>query len=187
LVVQRGGVRRRVGAQRKGGREGAGGAGAGDRGGLSMGAPDRDRAEDLVQDALAAVVRRPPDPLTDEVVRAWLRTTMTRMYLRRRHRALLEARALIRHGSPADTAHPWSAETEDLLRSLTLLSPRQRACVTLRYLEDLSEQQVAEQLGLRTGTVKAHLAQAREKLRGGLTPGAASRHHAGELFDPGGS
>jgi RNA polymerase sigma-70 factor (ECF subfamily) len=45
------------------------------------------------------------------------------------------------------------------------LSAQQRACVFLTYWEDLSPVQVAEHLDIAEGTVKAHLARARSRLR----------------------
>jgi RNA polymerase sigma factor (sigma-70 family) len=43
---------------------------------------------------------------------------------------------------------------------LTVLSPRQRAAVVLRYYEDLPEAEIATLLGCRPGTVKSTLARA---------------------------
>lgn len=45
------------------------------------------------------------------------------------------------------------------------LSAQQRACVFLTYWEDLAPAQVAERLAIAEGTVKAHLARARDRLR----------------------
>ena len=44
------------------------------------------------------------------------------------------------------------------------LPERQRACVVLRYLEDLSEAEVARVLDIPLGTVKSQLSRARSKL-----------------------
>lgn len=129
---------------------------------------DAHEAADLVQDALVAALRRPPQPLTPDAMRAWLRTVMFRLYLRGRRRAVREARAVLRLGHPVPETIELSDDTREVIAALERLSPRQRACITLRYLEDLSEQQVALALGVRLGTVKAHLAQARERLRGTL-------------------
>jgi RNA polymerase sigma-70 factor (ECF subfamily) len=49
--------------------------------------------------------------------------------------------------------------------ALRRLSPRQRAVFVLRHYEGLSLEEIASQLALRVGTVKAHLARAIGNLR----------------------
>lgn len=49
--------------------------------------------------------------------------------------------------------------------ALDRLSPRQRAVFTLRHFEDCPLEEIAGQLGLDVGTVKAHLARAVARLR----------------------
>jgi RNA polymerase sigma factor (sigma-70 family) len=58
---------------------------------------------------------------------------------------------------------------DEVRRALATLSPRQRACVVLRYYEDLSVVEIADELGCAEGTVKRHLADARTKLALQLT------------------
>lgn len=50
-------------------------------------------------------------------------------------------------------------------RLLLELSPQQRAVVVLRHLEDRSEAECAEILGITTGSVKAYLSRALDRLR----------------------
>jgi RNA polymerase sigma-70 factor (ECF subfamily) len=52
-----------------------------------------------------------------------------------------------------------------LADALDQLSPRQRAVFTLRHFENYALEEIASQLGLDVGTVKAHLARAVAKLR----------------------
>jgi RNA polymerase sigma-70 factor (sigma-E family) len=47
------------------------------------------------------------------------------------------------------------ARRDEVLEALRTLAPRQRACVVLRYYEDLSVEETAEILGCAEGTVKS--------------------------------
>lgn len=138
-------------------------------------------ADDLTQDAILRLIRRPPKPLTQEVARAWLRTAITRLFLSGKRRLARETKAFIRlHAHASEAAAPDARRpSDDVMRALERLSPKQRACVVLRYLEDLSEHDVARALGMRHGTVKAHLAKARARLRDAL----ADPNETGEAED----
>jgi RNA polymerase sigma-70 factor (sigma-E family) len=52
-----------------------------------------------------------------------------------------------------------------LMRALADLPPRQRACVVLRYFEDLSVEDTAQVLGCSEGTVKSQTSRALGSLR----------------------
>jgi RNA polymerase sigma-70 factor (sigma-E family) len=54
---------------------------------------------------------------------------------------------------------------EALIDALRDLAPRQRACVVLRYFEDLSVEDTAHLLGCSEGTVKSQTARALDSLR----------------------
>ena len=53
----------------------------------------------------------------------------------------------------------------DVVQALSRLSARQRACVVLRYFEDLTVRDTAEVLGCTEGTVKSQTARALDALR----------------------
>lgn len=57
------------------------------------------------------------------------------------------------------------ADRDEVLSALIQLGPRQRACVVLRYYEDLSVEQTADLLGCSAGTVKSQAARGLETLR----------------------
>lgn len=52
--------------------------------------------------------------------------------------------------------------------ALTRLPPQARRCALLRYQQGLKYREIADLLELSVGTVKSHLAQAKERLRGEL-------------------
>jgi RNA polymerase sigma-70 factor (ECF subfamily) len=135
-------------------------------------------AEDLVQEALIrvfTVIRRPATADQDVGAgreEAYVRRAILNLYLdgyRRRRRW-----AAIRHlvGQQDTTAGPEFAGPErlDVGHALDALAPRQRACVVLRYYADLSVQQIADDLGVTTGTVKRHLHDASTRLAVSLAP-----------------
>lgn len=54
---------------------------------------------------------------------------------------------------------------EEVWSTLGRLSPRQRAAIVQRYYLEMSEAEMATEMGIAPGTVKWHLHQARERLR----------------------
>ena len=56
-------------------------------------------------------------------------------------------------------------ERAAVVQALTGLPPRQRACVVLRYYEDLPVAEVAALLGVNEGTVKSQTARALATLK----------------------
>ena len=55
-------------------------------------------------------------------------------------------------------------EEMDIYRGLSLLKETERTCITLRYMEDLSVDEIADITGMPSGTVKSHLSRGKEKL-----------------------
>ena len=61
-------------------------------------------------------------------------------------------------------------ERLDLMRALAGLSPKARAVIALRFLDDLSVAEVARVLDLPEGTVKSQTARALDRLQAVLAP-----------------
>lgn len=120
---------------------------------------DRDLAEDLAQEALARAFQRWRK--IEGYDEAWtVRVTTNLVIGRWRRRDDVANR--IENGAAADLG---VAERLDLIRALRELPRRQREVVALRYLGDLSERQVATQLGCSPGTVKQHAHRGLKALR----------------------
>lgn len=58
----------------------------------------------------------------------------------------------------------------EIQRAITRLSPKMRAITVLRYVENLSYEEIAEALQISIGTVKSRLARAHQALDRELTP-----------------
>ncbi len=53
-------------------------------------------------------------------------------------------------------------------RAILALPRGQRACIALRFYEDMTEQEIANTLGVSVGTVKTQLHRAMQRLREAL-------------------
>ncbi|MFI0351883.1 SigE family RNA polymerase sigma factor [Actinomadura sp. 9N407] len=129
---------------------------------------DRHLAEDLLQVAYERVARRWKRVAAGEP-EAYARKILVNLAIdehRRRSR-----RRDFPVGSPADVERLAAVSADgpalgsDLDEILRALPVKQRAVVVLRYWCDLSEQEIAEALGISRGTVKSHTARAMTALR----------------------
>lgn len=125
---------------------------------------EQSSAEDLVQDALVKVAER-WTRLRHEAPDAYARRVIYNGAVSRwrRHRREAPTAALPEAGVQGGN-EAWIAGA-DVRAALQALTPRQRAVLVLRYYEDLSEQQIAETLGVSTGTVKSQAHTALRRLR----------------------
>lgn len=121
----------------------------------------QDVAEELVQETF---LRAAPalSRLADEEIGPYLRATSMNLWRNRLRRLALERRV-----RPLKRADPQvSVEDRDVVWSaIRRLPARQRACVVLRYYEDLTERQTAAVLRCSVGTVKSQTSRALAFLR----------------------
>ncbi|NTW42282.1 MAG: sigma-70 family RNA polymerase sigma factor [Cellulomonadaceae bacterium] len=128
-------------------------------------------AEDLLQDALVKtfVRARSADLGSAE---AYLRRVMVTTCIdgaRRRDQWVRVRHLLVGRGRDEGHADQVVAR-RDVQAALDGLTRRQRACVVLRFWDDLTVREIAEQLGVADGTVKRYLSVAVARLSEVLGP-----------------
>lgn len=133
----------------------------------SLYAADRAAAEDLVQDALVRVFARTRNlrtvPAAEQYVRRAIRTAF--LDRSRKDRTWRGNQHLLVHPAAADGPERSVPAVLDVRAALTRLSPRERACVVLRFYDDLTVAQIAAEIGVSAGSVKRYLSEGTAKLR----------------------
>jgi RNA polymerase sigma-70 factor (ECF subfamily) len=143
---------------------------------------DRATAEDLVQDVFLTVWRNAGqfDPARGSVRPSIMQIAHYRLLneLRRRSRQpdiVADPEGLVLAGIAADRPSPAEATWEQRRRTvlqaaLDELPPPQREALSLAFLDDLTHEEVAAELGLPLGTAKTRIRAGLQKLRGSLGP-----------------
>ncbi|MBW2451422.1 MAG: RNA polymerase sigma factor, partial [Deltaproteobacteria bacterium] len=141
---------------------------------------NRDDAEEIAQEAFLRLHRALPNFRGDSRLQTWLYRTTTRLAIDHLRRERLRRRwFVLRKANNDPDPTDWVADpnrlpeeavaTEQAMRQLQQflkqLSPRQQAVFVLRHYEGLSLDEIADHLGLETGTVKSHLHRAVSHLR----------------------
>ncbi|MDH6180534.1 RNA polymerase sigma factor (sigma-70 family) [Microbacteriaceae bacterium SG_E_30_P1] len=127
---------------------------------------DRDEASDLVQDALVKTFGRLRNGFSIASAEAYVRRTILNSYLDAGRRVSRWRRIAHLEATPEqDDARTGGVDSHiDVQAELRKLAPRERACVVLRYYEDLKVDDIAEWLGISPGAVKRYLSDALAKL-----------------------
>jgi len=137
---------------------------------------DWDRAADVAQEALIRMYVAWPRLDRERSLLGYARRTAVRIAIdQARKRSSREVPTLDLVDATTDDVTSQVTDRVLLMAALADLPPRQRACVVLRYYEDLSVDAVAQTLGCRAGTVKSQTARGLDALR------AAYARHGGEL------
>ena len=131
-------------------------------------------AEEAAQDGFVKAWRALPRFRAGAPFRPWLLAIVANEARTRRRaagrRAAWTARAAQAAGPPGVAGDPAAAvlvreRAAELQSALAALDERDRTVLTLRYLLDLSERDMAAVLGCRPGTVKSRLSRALERMR----------------------
>lgn len=124
---------------------------------------DQAAAEDLVQEAFARVSTA-AGRLEEDGLPAYARRTVLNLHTSAFRRRRLEQR-ILRLIRPKDPHESDIAGALDMRRALLLLPLRQRACLALRYYEDMKESQIASAMEMSLAAVKKDIERAKRKLR----------------------
>jgi len=127
---------------------------------------EREAARDVVQEAWLAIVRglhRLEDPAQ---FRAWAYRIVRHKCVDWTRRRVTQRKATHAATARADAAPPRpSDEIARLRAAMARLPQEQRAILALRYVDDLSLDEIARVFGIPRGTVKSRLYHARQRLK----------------------
>ena len=118
---------------------------------------DRSSAEDLVHDAVVRTFGRPRSFPSLNAADAYVRRAIVSTFVdgvRSRRRWLAVQRTLVADSVARDEDVAGRLDARAALRTLP---QRQRACVVLRFYDDLTVSEIAGRLGVSDGAVKRYL------------------------------
>ncbi len=126
-------------------------------------AGDMPRAEDATNDAFIDALEKWDRVSEMDSPRAWV----TKVAINKAKRSWLHRK---RYVDPVNVDSVVASTTDpesniDLWAAVSDLSVKQRTAIAMRYVEGLSQGDIAQELGVAPGTVSATLTQARAKLR----------------------
>lgn len=127
-------------------------------------------AQDLVQESLLAAFSGRARFGSVEQAEAYVRRAIASRAIDSGRRTTREARLLARAAAqtPRAVLDTDRLPSADVVRALAALSPRERACVVLRQMEDLSIAETASALGLSEGAVKRYTSDGLARLNAQL-------------------
>ena len=128
----------------------------------------RSDAEDVVHDALIAVFGKRRNRPHVGAAEGYVRRAIANKFLDRARKGGRERLAFRRVVADADltVAGPEgpAADRASIDQAMALLTPQERACVAMRYMDQLSTREAAVALGLSEGSVKRYLYDGIRKL-----------------------
>jgi len=120
-------------------------------------------ALDVLQETFIYLLQKLPDLRLTASLTTFLYPVVRHLSwnLRRRHHPEADEEVLLALPAPASPSAPRA----ELAAALTALSEEQREVVLLRFLDDMSLEEIAAALDVPTGTIKSRLHRALEILR----------------------
>ena len=124
-------------------------------------------ADDIVQDAFCRLLCAKVSDLSDEDCRRYLFRVAGNLITDRWRHAQRELSWLARLRPPPPEPPP-AGHDEEVARTFAALKPRERALLWLAYANGSSHAEIADVLGLKTGSIKLLLFRARRKMAAAL-------------------
>ncbi len=121
-------------------------------------------AEDLAQEAFLRAHRDWRRVQSMAAPGAWVRRVAINLAMSRFRRLKSETAARLKFTNHAISFEPPPAEHDEFWAEVRKLPSRQSQVIALFYLEDLTTKETAQAMGIAEGTVRALLAQARDRL-----------------------
>jgi RNA polymerase sigma-70 factor (sigma-E family) len=127
-------------------------------------------ADDLVQAAITRLYTHWGKARDANSIDAYTRTILVRLFIQERRTPWARRVILASDHLDQPMAVPDHDARLDVRAALSSLPPRQRATLVLRFYNDLSVEQVAEVLGVSSGTIKSQTSKGLATLRATLAP-----------------
>ena len=128
----------------------------------------RSDAEDIVHDALIAVFGRRRNLPNVGAAEGYVRRAIANKFLDRARKGGRERLALRRVAAEPEVTVPGpeglAADRSSIDQAMALLTPQERACVAMRYMDQLSTREAAVALGISEGSVKRYVYDGVRKL-----------------------
>ncbi|GIG54355.1 RNA polymerase sigma factor [Demequina activiva] len=133
-------------------------------GAVAVATGDRQRAEDAVQDAIVKTLSCDTEP---DNLSGWITVVAINYVKQGWRRDGAQGRAYVKAvewDEPADDEAEHVVDSLAVHEALTHLPDRQRTAVVLHYLDGLAVDEIAQVMGISSGTVKTQLSRGRGSL-----------------------
>ena len=137
---------------------------------------DREAAQELVQEVLVSLYPRWRKVMDADSELAYVRRSVVNRFLSQRRRNLELVTDRIPDRSDGGDGQDRMIDRDQLRRILATLPERQRAAVVLRFFYDYSDQQIADAMDCRIGTVRSLISRALSTMRGSASDDSAEPH-----------
>lgn len=131
---------------------------------------DPDRSKDLVQESAARAMGNMSKWTPGTNLRSWLMAIMHNLFVNDsvRRRPVLTKTGDLDTNAATPGDQDVRDELRDVARAFAGLNPGQRQIIRMACIEERDFQDIAEQLGIPSGTVRSRLSRARDQLRRNL-------------------